>query len=333
MFMLRQATLADADELMTLAKHLDTINLPAESEAMEKILQRSGAAFEGAQEPDHAMVFVLEKEGGEICGCSSIIAKHGSPEAPHTYFDVIEEDRYSRDLERLFSHLVLRLGTSFHSRTEIGGLILDPKFRGQGLASLLSRGRFQFIAAYRQRFCDRILAELLPPFDEDGSSPLWNALGQRFTGLSYQEADRLSINQKEFIEDLFPRGDIYVTLFSDEIRDIIGTVGAATKGVEVMLRREGFRYQRRIDPFDGGPHYGAPTDRVRSVRLTRSCRALAKGTGSRSALVASLDPFRSVRSNVEVAGLQVGVPQEALDRLGVQEGSDVLVTPLEDNVS
>ena len=98
------------------------------------------------------MFFVLEDSNGVVYGCSNVIAHHGSPEAPHTYFDVIEEDRYSRDLERLFSHLVLWLGTSFHPRTEIGGLVLNSSHRGQGVASLLSRSRFQYIAAYRERF-------------------------------------------------------------------------------------------------------------------------------------------------------------------------------------
>ncbi|MBM65951.1 MAG: arginine N-succinyltransferase [Myxococcales bacterium] len=333
MYLLRQATSSDLEALVRLAKLLDTINLPADPDAMDRLLAESHEAFEGASQPDQAMFFVLEDPKGEVCGCSNIIAHHGSPEAPHTYFDVIEEDRYSRDLERLFSHLVLRLGTSFHPRTEIGGLILEPSHRGKGMASLLSRARFQYIAAYRERFCERILAELLPPFDDDGSSPLWKALGRRFTGLDYREADRLSINQKEFIEDLFPRGDIYVSLFDEETHRVIGTVGDETKGVEVMLRREGFRYQRRIDPFDGGPHYGAPTDRVRSVRLTRSCRAIARASGGRSALVAALEPFRSVRSQVELTGLQVCVPPDALARLQASEGQDLLVTPLEENIS
>jgi arginine N-succinyltransferase len=333
MYLLRQALSTDLEALIRLAKLLDTINLPADPEQMEGLLKTSHSAFAGSTQPDQAMFFVLEDSNGVVCGCSNVIAHHGSPEAPHTYFDVIEEDRYSRDLERLFSHLVLRLGTSFHPRTEIGGLVLEPSHRGQGVASLLSRSRFQYIAAYRERFCERILAELLPPFDPDGSSPLWKSLGRRFTGLEYREADRLSINQKEFIEDLFPRGDIYVSLFDEATHRVIGAVGEKTKAVELMLRREGFRYQRRIDPFDGGPHYGAPTDRVRSVRLTRSCRALARASGNRSALVAALEPFRSVRTQVELTGLQVCVPPEALSRLEISEGQEVLVTPLEENLS
>ena len=333
MYLLRQARASDRAHLLRLAELLNTINLPAETEAMDQLLADSEAAFNGSSIPDQAMFFILEDSDGNVCGCSNVIAHHGSPKAPHTYFDVIEEDRYSRDLGRLFSHLVLRLGTSFHPRTEIGGLVLEPSHRGKGVGSLLSRARFQYIAAYRERFCERILAELLPPFDPDGSSPLWKALGRRFTGLEYREADRLSINQKEFIEDLFPRGDIYVSLFDEATHRVIGVVGEKTKGVEVMLRREGFRYQRRIDPFDGGPHYGAPTDRVRSVRLTRSCRALARASGRRSALVAALEPFRSVRTQVELTGLQVCVPPEALNRLGASEGQDVLVTPLEENIS
>jgi len=44
---------------------------------------------------------------------------------------------------------------------------------------------------------------------------------------------------------------------------VIGKVGAQTKGVEKMLRRVGFRYAERIDPFDGGPHFFAGVDESR----------------------------------------------------------------------
>jgi arginine N-succinyltransferase len=35
-------------------------------------------------------------------------------------------------------------------------------------------------------FRDRVLSELLPPLEADGTSKLWEALGRRFTGLTYQ---------------------------------------------------------------------------------------------------------------------------------------------------
>src|SRR5690606_22492842 len=89
------------------------------------------------------------------------------------------------------------------------------------------------------------------------------------TGLSYGEADLLSKDNKEFIKSLFPHGLIYTSLFPDEVRQVIGVVGPETRGVEKMLRRIGFEFARTIDPFDGGPHFIADTDRITLVADAR----------------------------------------------------------------
>ena len=72
----------------------------------------------------------------------------------------------------------------------------------------------------------------------------------------------LEVARATFIRDLFPRGEVYASLLSKEAQDVIGKVGAQTRGVERMLRRVGFRYAERIDPFDGGPHFVANADEV-----------------------------------------------------------------------
>ena len=41
------------------------------------------------------------------------------------------------------------------------------------------------------KFEERILCELTPPLTDEGRSEFWEALGRRFTGLPYQEADLL----------------------------------------------------------------------------------------------------------------------------------------------
>src|SRR5438045_8636156 len=87
--------------------------------------------------------------------------------------------------------------------------------------------------------------------------------------MSYADADLLSKNNKEFIKGLFPEGVIYASLLPREAQDVIGKVGAQTKGVEKLLRRIGFRYAHRVDPFDGGPHFYAPTEEISLVQKTR----------------------------------------------------------------
>src|SRR5260370_42475356 len=80
--------------------------------------------------------------------------------------------------------------------------------------------------------------------------------------MTYAEADRLSKKNKEFVKGLFPEGPIYASLLPDDAQAVIGKVGAQTKGVERMLRRIGFRYAWRVDPFDGGPPFTPATGEV-----------------------------------------------------------------------
>ncbi len=329
MNLIRPAQPDDLDQLYQLAKHLNTVNLPADKDRLSAMLETSEQQFDGSKTPDQAMIFVLEDDAHKLRGSATIIARHGSPQAPHCFFDVIDEERYSPRLDQVFHHKVLRLGTSFVPRTEIGGLVLDPALRGQGLGRFLSLCRFQFIAAYRERFCDHVLAELLPPFDADGNSPLWNALGQRFTGLTYREADRLSGQEKEFIEDLFPRSDLHVSLFSPTTQSVIETVGDETQGALRLLKEQGFFYTKRIDPFDGGPHYRARTDDIACVRSTRALRA-RRGQGQQQAMVGIQTndalQYRVCLGLVKTKGMQAEIDESLLERLQIDEGAELLVT-------
>src|SRR5450755_4069812 len=121
----------------------------------------------------------------------------------------------------------------------------------------------------------------MPPLEPDGTSLLWESLGRRFTGLTYQEADALSRQNKEFIRALFPQDPLYATLLPGDVQNLIGEVGPETKGVERMLREIGFAYAHRIDPFDGGPHFHARTDDITPVRATRVARVVAVAPAGR----------------------------------------------------
>jgi arginine N-succinyltransferase len=188
-----------------------------------------------------------------------IIARHGSPQSPHFYFEVVEVQKAYRKVKTAFKHQVLRLRLDAEGSTELGGLILDPAYRGHELklGKCLSFARIAYIQRYPARFQSRLLVELLPPLSADGKSLLWEALGRKFTGLDYLEADRISREDKTFITSLFPEGDFYTAFLPSEARAVIGQVGEATQPVAKMLGEIGFRYLNQIDPFDGGPHYGA----------------------------------------------------------------------------
>ena len=320
--------------MLAVAEHLDTVNLPHDRAVIEGILDRSERSSGGElPEAEREFVFVLEDlVKKRIIGTSMIYAQHGTKRAPHIFFRVEKDERYSVTLDKYFVHRTLRIGYNYNGPTEIGGLILLPEYRrnSDALGKALSYVRFLFIRMNRPLFRDHVLSELLPPLEPDGTSKLWEALGRRFTGLTYQEADRVSKDNKEFIHALFPDDPIHTELLPDDVRQLIGEVGPETKAVETMLRRIGFNYADQIDPFDGGPHFTAKTDEISIVRDAREVTVLAGATDGEKWAIIGVDlpavrpRFRAIGTRVTpLANGAVGIAEEARRRLGIEIGQKV----------
>ena len=297
MFVVRQARPEDLEQVLAIAKHLDSYNLPFDKKAIVGILQASDDAFaERVPAVERSYTFVAENvETGNVVGTSMLYAQHGTHRSPHVYLDVLQDEHYSETLDKYMVHQALRIGYNYDGPTEIGGLILLPEYRGhkESLGKLLSFARFLYMAMHRSVFREEVIAELLPRLEEDGTSRLWKHFGKRFTDLTYREADRISKDNKEFIKSLFPQGLVYTSLFPEAVRSEIGVVGPQTKGVETMLSKIGFRYAHQIDPFDGGPHFVAKTNEISLIANARSHRI-----GS----VASDSPPKASRHLVAAAG-------------------------------
>ena len=320
--------------MFAVAEHLDTVNLPADRKVIEKILDLAERSFAGeVAVADREFVFVLEDLAhGRIIGTSMIYAQHGTKRAPHIFFRVENDERYSVTLDKYFVHQTLRIGYNYNGPTEIGGLILLPEYRrnSEALGKALSYVRFLYIRMHRVLFRDNVLSELLPPLEPDGTSKLWEALGRHFTGLTYQEADRLSKDNKEFIHALFPDDPIHVELLPEDVRAIIGKVGDETKAVESMLRRIGFDYAEQIDPFDGGPHFMARTDEIAIVHGAREVgvAVVERATGPWAICGVELPNarprFRAIGTRVnQLEPGVVGMTEDARRRLGVEDGHKV----------
>ncbi len=346
---IRGAVPADEDQLLEVAGHLNTVNLPADREAIRGLLDHAQKSFTGAiKDPRRReYVFVIvDLPNNRIVGTSMVIGQLGRRDAPYIYVDVFEEERYSATLDRHFRHVVLKIGYSYSGPTEIGGLIVSPEYRKkpEKLGLLISYVRFLYVRMHRDWFRDELLAELLPPLEPDGTSHLWDALGRKFTDMTYAEADRLSKQNKEFIKGLFPEGAVYASLLPQNAQDVIGKVGAQTKGVERMLRRIGFRYAWRVDPFDGGPHFTAPTDEVTLVQRTQQLpvgKVVPAGetreASTKRALVAVEGPeppfLRCVYAPFAFSppgeGPTVTLAADTADALRVAPGDSVWLLPLE----
>lgn len=338
------ATREHHQSLCELSRFLDTVNLPDDPEALDAVLSLSERSFRGeiTDPRRREYVFVLwDRSSDRAVGTSMVIGQLGRRSAPYIYFDVREEEKYSATLDRHFVHRILATTYSYDGPTEIGGLVVHPDYRRkpERLGTFISYIRFLFIAMCRSDMRDEILAELLPPLEPDGTSHLWEAIGRRFTGLSYREADRLSKGNKEFIKGLFP-DQVHATLLSEAAQRVIGEVGSQTRGVEKLLRRIGFTYARRVDPFDGGPHYLARTDDIALVKRSRQftvrlpaepASATSPAAGAESMLLARLQPeppfFVALLGQRGPDGLAELSPSAA-KRLGVAPGDRVWGLPL-----
>lgn len=334
-FEITGATVGDLQAIRQLAQHLNTVNLPNDAQALGELLARSERSFARAisavQEREY--VFLLrDRQSGRALGTSMVIGQLGRRNAPYIYFAVRREEKYSATLDRHFVHTILDTTYSYAGPTELGGLVMDPDYRGrrERFGTLISFVRLLFVRMRRADFQDQLLAELLPPFRDNGESALWEAVGRRFTGLSYAEADRLSRRNKEFIRGLFP-DSIYATLLDPEAQRLIGQVGPKTVGVEKLLSRIGFRYAERVDPFDGGPHFTAPTDQVSIVAGASSLATASPSIFNSPVLVAvqlECPPF------FRAAPLTPGWRPTGVDRqhiahaLGATDVADVWVMPL-----
>ncbi len=275
-FLLREATPADAPQVLGLARLLDSINLPIEEDEAHALVACSGRSFRGAisTREEGRYLFVLEEqETQRLVGASMIIAKHGTPDSPHFYLEMATDQRYSKSLKQMFRHTYLTLRRNIDGPTEIGGLIVDPTFRQHPakVGKQLSFVRFLYLAMYPERFEDEVIAEMMPPLTSTKDSLFWECYGKRVTGMSFREADRRSTKDKEFIEALFPSIPIYVCMLPVDVQEQIATVGPEARGAAALLEKIGLRFLRHVDPFDGGPYYGA---KVQDVVLVRQFRWL-----------------------------------------------------------
>ena len=354
MFIFREAALSDEDAILDLARHLDTLNLPPDRGFIRDLLERSARSFSGGEHPDafdpeRRFLFVLAGDDDRVVGTSMIHAQHGTPREPHVFFRVDHEERYAelrlnrRGNEQRHVHMVhtmLTMGLTYQGPTEVGGLVLHPELRKHPgkLGRLLSLGRFVYMATARGWFRDRVLAELLPPLSRnaDGTrSQLWDALGHRFTGLTYDEADDLSRDDKEFIWKLFPAMPVHASLLPLDVQDIIGRVGASTRGAKRLLESIGFEYSGRVDPFDGGPHFEVSTDEIVLVRDAKRMRprvatAAQLEAGSPGIIArsqGSAPHFRAVwsRAHCDDQAGEVALPPEVLEALGLADDEEAEV--------
>jgi arginine N-succinyltransferase len=165
--------------------------------------------------------------------------------------------------------------------------------------------------------------------DQAGNSPFWDALGGRFFGMTFPEADEFNaVHGTQFIADLFPKTPIYVSMLPESATAVIGQPHPSGRAALRMLEDEGFRYDRYVDIFDGGPTVTAPTDSIRTIResTTETISEISDGGRTKMLLSAGrLKDFRACFALTKRANKKgLAIDPEAAELLGVKVGDQVL---------
>lgn len=338
-FVLREVQPRDQDELLALARELDSINLPTDPKKLGRACDRSMRSFRGRIRNRARAVYIFcaeEVASGRLVAASMIIGKHGTPQEPHYFLEMNADERYSHSLRKKFRHPYLRLRYSMDGPTEVGGLIVTHAMRGhpERIGKQISWVRFLYIGRHLDRFEPEVVAEMLAPMHSDHGNVFWDHYGLRVTGLSFREADILSTHDKEFIRALFPEAPLYTFLLPDPVRESIGTVGKNTLGAVRLLEQAGMRFLKQVDPFDAGPYYGAVTADLEPVQNRRMVTAIPGEPAvekRRTYLVGVEDGegFRAVRTDAEVTdSAQIVVAPAVLELLKIKAASRVDVVTL-----
>ena len=328
---MRAATADDLQHLYEMAKLTGGgfTNLPPDRNSLRAKLEGSDAAFAREGEDIRAETFVLvleNTETGDVRGTCQLFSAVGQ-QWPFYSYRITTLTQHSAELERTVTAEMLSLTNDLGGCSEVGGLFLHPGERAGGLGMLLARSRYLFIASHRHRFGDRILAELRGIIDERGGSPFWDAIGGKFFGMSFQEADEFNaVHGNQFIADLMPKHPVYIAMLDEAARKVIGLPHPSGRAAMRMLENEGFAYQGYVDIFDGGPTMLAQTDRVRAIadahHGTIVSTTLEKGE---KALLATgqMADFRCCYGAREQRGDGIAIDARAADMLGVGEGDTV----------
>ena len=179
-------------------------------------------------------------------------------------------------------------------------------------------------------FENKILCELTPPLTEDNRSEFWESLGRRFTGLPYQEADMLSQTHKEFISSLFPTDDIYLALLDSKARLVMGRVGEQTKPAQHLLESIGFEYLEEVDPFDGGPHFGANTQDIAVINRGQRVKIsdFKDSSFKEQGLIGTTDDnFKAGVISFELREQEISIAPKFMKSFDLEIGQDVFLAP------
>lgn len=273
MMVIRPVERDDLPQLLALAAKTGggLTSLPVDSATLETRIERSIQTWrDRLPRAEQGYVFVLaDSSDNRAVGICAIEVAVGLQE-PWYNFRVGTQVHASKELNVYANLPILSLSNDHTGSSELCTLFLDPDYRDGKNGYLLSKSRFLFMANFRERFMERVVAEMRGISDENGHSPFWDSVGSHFFSMAFSQADFLSgTGQKTFIAELMPKHPLYIHYLSPQAQAVIGQVHPQTAPARAVLEAEGFRYRNYIDIFDGGPTLECDIDQIRAIRKSR----------------------------------------------------------------
>lgn len=328
-YLLRPATLDDLDaiEKFSRAATFSIRTLKPARDRLAARIERSLKAFAGSEalNGDEIYHFVLEDlRAGRVVGTSGIVASAASDGRFYCYRnEFLVHD--SEELGITNREHTLRLCEDLSGHTLLSSFYIEPEYSDTLAPQLLSRGRLLFIRNYPQLFAERIGAENPGLCDDEGNSPVWDALGHRFFKMPFPEAEqRTGGRSKSFIAELMPRMPVYVSLLTKDAQWAMGQLHPDGELPFGILVAEGFDVDSYVDIFDGGPIAEARFAMLRSVvsALDVTLRADAAAEGE-PCLIANMEraSFRATLARGAFLDDALHLTRPALQRLGLTDGA------------
>lgn len=242
-------------------------SMPKNRQSLKEKILASQRTFTEEPPPDAiTYIFVLEDlDTRKIEGTCGIIAKTGT-QTP-IFFYRMENAVIHKGIGSS-TKTVPTLHVVRHSNywSEICSLYLSPNYRHSGIGRLLSFSRFLFIAAFPNRFTNKIFAEMRGYIDENNISPFWHGIGSHFIDTSFETLMALRDQDKFDLSLTLPLYPLYVELLPQSVQDSIGKTHNETKPALQMLIQEGFVLSKEFDVCDGGPKIEAMTKKIRCIK-------------------------------------------------------------------
>lgn len=298
---LRPVRAADAETVWRLLapstpELIGMASLPRSPDAAEEVCRESGrtladlaaGSFGIGPGSSRRLLFLAQQQaepGGHTLGLTGVTFKQDYP-------NLAVEVSTSRDGQGL----VMVSSSAPWTRTELDSTFLAPAARGQGVGTLMSRGRFLFLHLVASQVPTAVASHLRGRFDTDGSAPFWRCFGAHLAPWPTSVEAESALAADPALLDSLAGHRRPVTA---EVLDSLGAVNAASLPAYHLLQAEGMRPNGMYDPIDGGPTVVADIGDTASGRLRRHGRARVGRPGPAiDALVsvAGIDRFRALRT-------------------------------------